>query len=54
MECQDPVLDLLVNKTDDVDPLAVADFTTYTIRVNNVGPSDAENVSLPTTCRQRV
>ena len=39
-----PLLDLLVNKTDGLDPVAVAQATTYTIRINNVGPSDAENV----------
>ena len=39
-----PSLDLLVNKTDSVDPLSVGSNTVYTITVNNNGPSDAENV----------
>lgn len=39
-----PTLDLLVNKTDSVDPLSVGSNTVYTITVTNNGPSDAENV----------
>ena len=41
---QNPVVDLLVNKSDDVDPLAIGDNVTYTIVVNNLGPSSAENI----------
>ncbi|HEV7993768.1 MAG TPA: SdrD B-like domain-containing protein [Gemmatimonadaceae bacterium] len=39
-----PSLDLLINKSDSVDPLTVGSNTVYTITVNNAGPSDAENV----------
>ena len=39
-----PVLDILVNKTDSVDPVAIGDDTVYTIVVSNLGPSAAENV----------
>ena len=50
---QDPALDLLINKVDSVDPLAVGDNTVYTVTVTNQGPSAAENVvitdTLPTT-----
>jgi uncharacterized repeat protein (TIGR01451 family) len=50
---ENPSLDLLVNKTDvnvpvpvgfANDPIAVGDAALYTIRVENLGPSDAENV----------
>lgn len=48
-----PALDLLVNKTDSVDPVAAGDDTVYTVTVTNQGPSAAENVvvtdSLPPT-----
>lgn len=40
----DPVLDLLINKMDSVDPLAVGDDTVYTVTVTNLGPSAAENL----------
>ena len=43
---ENPVLDLLVNKTDSVDPLPVGDTTVYTVTVTNLGPSTAENVVL--------
>ncbi|MCA9737470.1 MAG: DUF11 domain-containing protein, partial [Gemmatimonadetes bacterium] len=39
-----PTLDVLVNKSDTFDPIAVGDPTDYTIVITNVGPSDAENV----------
>ncbi|MDP1654083.1 MAG: SdrD B-like domain-containing protein [Rhodocyclaceae bacterium] len=39
-----PSLDLLINKVDSVDPLAVGDNTVYTVSVTNQGPSAAENV----------
>lgn len=39
-----PSLDLLVNKTDSVDPVAAGDNTVYTVTVTNQGPSAAENV----------
>ena len=44
-----PVLDLVLNKTDSVDPLAVGDDTVYTITVTNSGPSAAENVVVTDT-----
>lgn len=44
-----PSLDLLVNKTESVDPLTVGDQTVYTITVTNNGPSDAENVVITDT-----
>ena len=44
-----PITDLLVNKTDDVDPVAVSDLTTYTISATNLGPSAAENVDVTDT-----
>ncbi len=39
-----PVVDLLVNKIDLVDPLVVGDSTSYRVIVTNNGPSAAENV----------
>lgn len=42
----DPSLDLVVNLTDTVDPVAVLDTTAYVATVTNAGPSDAENVSV--------
>ena len=49
----DPSVDLLVNKTDSVDPVAVGDNTVYTVTLRNLGPSAAENVVMtdlmPTT-----
>ena len=48
-----PALDLLINKTDSVDPVAAGDNTVYTVTARNQGPSVAENVqiteSLPPT-----
>ncbi len=44
-----PSLDLLVNKTDSVDPLSVGSNTVYTVTVGNNGPSDAENVVIRDT-----
>jgi uncharacterized repeat protein (TIGR01451 family) len=41
-----PVIDLLVNKTDDIDPVAVGDDVVYSVVVTNNGPSQAENVSV--------
>jgi uncharacterized repeat protein (TIGR01451 family) len=46
---QPPSLDLLVNKTDSVDPVEVGEDTVYTISVTNVGPSAAEDVVLTDT-----
>ena len=40
----EPVLDLIVNKTDSIDPLPIGDDTVYTVTVANLGPSAAENV----------
>ncbi len=45
----DPVFDLLVNKIDGVDPVAVGENTTYTITVTNSGPSVVENVVVTDT-----
>lgn len=39
-----PVLDILVNKDDSVDPVVIGSTTVYTIRVTNAGPSASENV----------
>ncbi len=39
-----PSLDLVINKQDSVDPVSIGDVTTYTVRVTNTGPSDAEHV----------
>ncbi len=41
-----PSLDLVLNKDDSVDPVAVGDQTIYTITVTNSGPSAAENVTV--------
>lgn len=50
-----PDVDLSVDKFDSADPLAVGDPFTYTVRVDNLGPSAAENVLIrdlwPTTTR---
>lgn len=40
----DPELDLLVNKSESVDPLTVGLDTVYTVVVSNPGPSAAENL----------
>ena len=45
----DPRFDLLVGKTDSVDPVTVGDDTVYTIRIQNRGPSAAELVSVVDT-----
>ncbi len=39
-------LDVLVNKVDSVDPVALGQMTTYTVTVTNAGPSFATNVVL--------
>lgn len=44
-----PVYDLLVNKTDDADPVNVGDDVTYTLTASNNGASTAENVRLVDT-----
>ena len=44
-----PSLDLVINKSDSVDPVAVSDNTVYTITVSNSGPSAAENVIVTDT-----
>jgi len=46
---QDPALDLLINKTDSIDPVAVGDDTVYTITARNNGPSAAENFNVTDT-----
>jgi uncharacterized repeat protein (TIGR01451 family) len=48
-QVSNPRLDLLVNKTDSIDPVAVGDDTVYTISVTNQGPSAAENVEITDT-----
>jgi len=42
MAISPPALDLIINKKDSVDPVAVGNNTTYTITVSNSGPSDSE------------
>ncbi len=44
-----PAYDLLVNKTDDADPVNVDDVVTYTLTATNNGASAAENVVLTDT-----
>lgn len=44
-----PSLDLVLNKDDSIDPVAVGDQTVYTITVTNSGPSAAENVMVTDT-----
>lgn len=44
-----PVIDLLVNKSDDIDPVAVGDDVVYSVVVTNNGPSQAENVAVTDT-----
>jgi uncharacterized repeat protein (TIGR01451 family) len=46
---QNPILNLLVNKVDSVDPLAIGDDTVYTIIARNNGPSTGENVTVTDT-----
>ncbi len=46
---QRPVVDLLVNKTDNIDPVAVGGDVTYTVTVRNNGPSTSENVVMTDT-----
>ncbi|OYW52509.1 MAG: hypothetical protein B7Z31_12610, partial [Rhodobacterales bacterium 12-65-15] len=45
-EVRRPAFDLLINKDDSVDPLAIGDDTVYTITVTNLGPSAAETVTM--------
>ncbi|MFK7743893.1 MAG: SdrD B-like domain-containing protein [Roseobacter sp.] len=40
----DPELDLIVNKTESIDPVAIGEDTVYSVLVRNLGPSAAENV----------
>ena len=46
---ENPTLDLLVSKTDTVDPLTVGDDTVYRVTVENLGPSAATNVRVTDT-----
>ncbi|WP_395661278.1 hypothetical protein [Aestuariivirga sp.] len=46
---QNPILDLQVNKTDSPDPSGIGGTMTYTVTVNNNGPSAAENVVVTDT-----
>lgn len=48
-DVSNPMLDLLVNKRDSVDPVAVGNDTTYTVTITNSGPSAAENVVMTDT-----
>ncbi|MEM7584672.1 MAG: DUF11 domain-containing protein [Acidobacteriota bacterium] len=41
--------DLSISKTDSVDPVAAGENLTYTVTVNNAGPSDAANVVVTDT-----
>lgn len=49
-----PVLDILVNKVDSVDPVALGGTTVYTLTVTNAGPSDSENVVVTDILPDRV
>jgi uncharacterized repeat protein (TIGR01451 family) len=42
-------IDMLVNKTDSVDPVVLGQTTTYTVTVTNAGPSFANNVTMVDT-----
>ncbi|MBY4897841.1 SdrD B-like domain-containing protein [Cupriavidus sp. AU9028] len=44
-----PAIDLLVNKSDSVDPVAIGDEVVYSVVVTNNGPSHAENVQVKDT-----
>ena len=44
-----PDVDILVNKSDSVDPVAVGDNTGYTISITNTGPSASENIVMTDT-----
>jgi uncharacterized repeat protein (TIGR01451 family) len=46
---QQPVFDLLIGKTEDIDPVAVGQDVVYTLRASNRGPSTAENVVVTDT-----
>jgi uncharacterized repeat protein (TIGR01451 family) len=41
---QAPVLDILINKDDSIDPVVIGEDTVYTLTVTNAGPSAAENI----------
>ncbi len=45
----DPLVDLIINLVDDVDPVAVTDTVVYTVTVTNNGPSTSENVVVTDT-----
>jgi uncharacterized repeat protein (TIGR01451 family) len=44
-----PRLDLLTNKTDSLDPVAIGEDTVYTVTIRNNGPSVAENATMTDT-----
>jgi uncharacterized repeat protein (TIGR01451 family) len=44
-----PRLDLLTNKTDSIDPVAIGEDTVYTVTIRNNGPSVAENATMTDT-----
>ncbi len=46
---EDPDLDLLVNKSDTIDPVAIGETMEYVITVTNTGPSASENVVVTDT-----
>ncbi len=41
-----PELDLVINMSEDVDPVAIGDATSFTIEITNNGPSASENVTV--------
>ena len=41
-----PELDILVNKTDTPDPVDLGELVTYTIRIDNTGPSAGSNLNM--------
>jgi len=49
----DPDVDILIEKSDSIDPLPVGDNTVYTLTITNAGPSASENIivtdSMPAT-----
>jgi uncharacterized repeat protein (TIGR01451 family) len=50
---QNPAIDLQVSKIDSPDPLGIGETMTYTVTVNNNGPSAAENVVVTDTLPPR-
>jgi len=44
-----PDVDILVNKNDSIDPVAVGNNTVYTVTITNTGPSASENIVMTDT-----